>query len=65
VKNEEYGASLKGSRAGELCECGHLLAEHAESGWGPYTVCVEKLDTFPEGGWAGVCPCVRDSARSL
>jgi hypothetical protein len=42
-----------------LCECGHSLSEHAESGWGLNTVCVEKLPTFPDGGWYGVCPCVR------
>jgi hypothetical protein len=41
-----------------LCECGHPLAEHAESGWGPNTVCVEKLDD-ENAGWYGVCPCVR------
>jgi hypothetical protein len=39
-------------------ECGHPLDEHADSGWGPNTVCVQKLDTFPDGGWYGVCPCV-------
>jgi hypothetical protein len=41
------------------CECGHPIAEHAWSGWGENTVCVEQLPTFPEGGWYGVCPCVR------
>jgi hypothetical protein len=38
------------------CECGHPIAEHAWSGWGENTVCVEQLPTFPEGGWYGVCP---------
>jgi hypothetical protein len=46
-------------KAQGMCECGHPLAEHAESGWGPHTVCVEALPTFPDGGWYGVCPCVR------
>jgi hypothetical protein len=41
------------------CGCGHPLDEHAWSGWGDHTVCVEKLPTFPDGGWYGVCPCVR------
>ncbi len=43
---------------GACPNCGHELADHAESDWGPNTVCVEKLDTFPEGGFCGVCPCV-------
>jgi hypothetical protein len=43
---------------GPCPNCGHELADHAESGWGPNTVCVEKLDTFPHGGYYGVCPCV-------
>ncbi len=43
---------------GPCPNCGHELAEHCESGWGPHTVCVEKLDTFPDGGFHGVCPCV-------
>jgi hypothetical protein len=42
----------------DLCECGHPLAEHAESGWGPNTVCVEQLDD-ENAGWYGVCPCIR------
>jgi hypothetical protein len=42
-----------------LCECGHPIADHAESGWGPNTVCVARLATFPDGGFHGVCPCVR------
>lgn len=46
------------ARAG-LCECGHPVADHVMSGWGPNSVCVEALDTFPEGGLHGVCPCVR------
>lgn len=39
------------------CECGHLIAEHAESGWGPNTVCIEPMANENEG-WHGVCPCV-------
>lgn len=42
-----------------VCECGHPVDDHVASGWGPHTVCVVKLDTFPHGGWYGVCPCVR------
>lgn len=38
--------------------CGHSLAGHVEGCWGANTVCVEKLDTFPDGGIGGVCPCV-------
>jgi len=41
-----------------ICECGHLIAEHASSGWGPNSVCVEKLEDENDG-WSGVCPCVR------
>lgn len=47
------------SRSADICNCGHPLAEHAESGWGPNSVCVHKLPTWPDGGWYGVCPCVR------
>lgn len=49
--------SLK-SRSTAVCECGHAIAEHAESGWGPNTVCVEPM-AKPDEGWYGVCPCVR------
>lgn len=41
-----------------VCGCGHPLDEHAESGWGPNSVCVEPLDD-ENAGWDGVCPCVR------
>lgn len=48
--------------ADESCpECGHSLADHVESGWGPHTVCVVKLDDEDEGFY-GVCPCVRVGA---
>lgn len=40
------------------CECGHSADEHA-CGY----ICTHKLDTFPDGGWHGVCPCVRYSER--
>lgn len=40
------------------CRCGHPIAEHAESGWGPNTVCVEPM-ADENAGWYGVCPCVR------
>lgn len=46
-----------------LCECGHPLADHAWSGWGENTVCVEKLDD-DTAGFYGVCPCVRREERS-
>jgi len=42
----------------ELCECGHPLTEHADSGWGPNTVCFHVLPD-PDAGMHGVCPCVR------
>ena len=45
----------------DLCECGHPLAEHADSDWGPQTVCVEQLPDENDG-WYGVCPCVRREA---
>jgi len=38
--------------------CGHPLHEHADSGWGPNTVCVEKLPDETDG-YCGVCPCIR------
>lgn len=41
-----------------LCRCGHPVEEHVDSGWGPNSVCVEKLPDENEG-WYGVCPCVR------
>jgi hypothetical protein len=60
---QNHTAAGQGQQTGPCPECGHALAEHADSGWGPNTVCVQKLDTFPEGGWYGVCPCVlRESA---
>lgn len=43
---------------GPCPNCGHELAEHTESDRGANTVCCEKLPTFPEGGFHGVCPCV-------
>ena len=43
---------------GPCPNCGHELADHAESDHGPHTVCVQTLDTFPDGGFHGVCPCV-------
>lgn len=46
------------SPIGPCPNCGHELADHTESGWGPNTVCCEKLPTFPEGGYYGVCPCI-------
>lgn len=44
--------------AAAVCRCGHPIEEHAESGWGPNSVCVERLPNEDEG-WYGVCPCVR------
>lgn len=41
-----------------LCECGHPLVEHVDSGWGPNTICVERLPDENDG-WYGVCACVR------
>lgn len=49
---------LKRRRRVRMCECGHPINEHAWSGYGPHTVCVEMLDD-PDDGWYGVCPCVR------
>ena len=44
-----------------VCECGHPVAEHAWSGWGDNSVCVEQLQEENDG-WDGVCPCVRREA---
>lgn len=52
---EDHGQA---EATGRACECGHPLAEHAESGWGPNSVCVEVM-ADPDAGWFGVCPCVR------
>lgn len=46
-------------RQGGMCECGHPVIDHVGSNWGPHSVCVEHV----EGGWHGVCPCVRREAR--
>jgi hypothetical protein len=39
-------------------ECGHPVADHTWSDWGPNSVCVERLPDENDG-WYGVCPCVR------
>lgn len=54
----QSNSRLRGSRSDVICECGHPIAEHAESGWGENTVCVEPM-AKPDEGWYGVCPCVR------
>jgi hypothetical protein len=41
-----------------LCECGHPIAEHAASGWGPKSVCVTPVPD-DDNSWYGVCACVR------
>jgi len=35
-----------------VCPCGHSESMHTTDG-----ICYAKLDTFPEGGFSGVCPC--------
>jgi hypothetical protein len=48
------GASKSATEHG-YCECGHSMTEHTADG-----ICFARLPTFPEGGFHGVCPCVRD-----
>lgn len=41
----------------QMCECGHPIDEHADSGWGPRAICTHP--SWDPDGWHDVCPCVR------
>lgn len=63
MPSESLPSSLKPGEIvlSAICECGHPLVDHADSGWGPHTVCVERLPDENDG-WYGTCPCVRVEA---
>ena len=43
---EQYPRVAHGGAGFTICECGHPLSDHAESGWGPNTVCVWVFDDY-------------------